>query len=109
LNVVRFIAALIARGRVSRDVREPWVFPLEEETSSNWFNVESDSPEFQEGFPVGACIPAKTGLAHPVLCKTVEVEIGLNDLGSACKSLRFRQEVSVFIDHGVTVPGKVGR
>ena len=68
-----------------------------------------DPPELQESFPVGPRIPAEARLAHPVLGETVEIDIGPDDLGAVRKSLRFREEVAVFIDHGVTVPGQIRR
>ena len=48
LDVVRFIAALVPCGGVRGDIGEPCIFPLEEETPPDRFDIEGNAPEFQE-------------------------------------------------------------
>ena len=109
LDVVGLVATLVPMGWVRRDVGKTGHVAPEQEPPPDRIQIQADPAEPEERFAVRKGIAGEGGLAHPVLGKTVQVEIGEDDPGFFGKPLRFRQQVSVFKDHGMAVPGQVRR
>ncbi len=110
LDVVGLVTSLVPLAGVGGDVRETGVFPGQKNSRAPGdVEIETDPPERPHPVAVGPGVLAEARETHPVLGQTVQIDVGVDDLRLRGEAGRFRQEIAVFVDHGVAVPGQIRR
>jgi hypothetical protein len=84
------------------------VVSFQEDPPVRCLQAERDGAKLFDSIPVGPGVLAERRHAHPVLDQAVHVQVREDDLGIPRKPLRFREQVPVLVNHGMTVPGQIG-
>ena len=109
LNVVGLIAVLLQPVGVGRYKREPLDLAPQADVTHRWVEPKIDAPERLRQRPVMATVVVERSHSQPFCAKQLSVDVGHRSSLSFGKTFGFGEQRAVLPNHGLAVPGQVGR
>src|SRR3989442_622759 len=109
LNIVGFVAAVVALAGIARHVREPGNSSLQWDLLLRHAKFEGDPAESLPALTAIGGRIIKAGHAHAILEQSFQVDVRSDLLLVFCEPLGFRQKLTISKNQRTPTPGKISR